>query len=162
MHALRALIHNKKASARLQGFTRRLGGCYRVPRNGVPIVTPATTLLPICRASLRGRAGDQAPTEQVCEAVRTTKSPQSKSTRWDERLSLRRASLRGRTSDQGPAEQVYVAGQTTKSSLSTPTRKEPRTILPTHNGHNKTQHHKTTLRPYIQYQKVSDRHNGTL
>jgi hypothetical protein len=41
------------------------------------------------------------------------------------------------------------------------TRREPRPTLPAHDGCDETQHHQITSEPYIQYQKVSGKHDGT-
>jgi hypothetical protein len=49
----------------------------------------------------------------------------------------------------------------TKFMSSGPTRKEPRSTLLAHDRHDRKHRHQTTSRPYIQYQKVSDKHDGT-
>jgi hypothetical protein len=64
--------------------------------------------------------------DQVCEVGRPTKSPPSKSARWDDRLSPRRARPRGRMTDQVSVEQVCKAGQTTMSLPSKTARRGDR------------------------------------
>jgi hypothetical protein len=98
------------------------------------------------RASMQDGLNDQVSTEQVCEAGRPTKPPPSKSARQGDRPS---------------PQWVYEVGWTTLSLLSRSTRKELRPTLSTHDGRDKTQHHQTTVRPYLQYQNMPDRHDGT-
>jgi hypothetical protein len=60
-----------------------------------------------CRATMRGIAGDQVPTEQPCEEGQATKSLSSNLARRSKRPSPYRETLRGGADDQVPAEKPY-------------------------------------------------------
>jgi hypothetical protein len=99
------------------------------------------------RARLRGGVTDQVPTEQVCVAGRPTKYPLSKPARG--------------VNNQVPVEQACEAGQTNKAPPNGSAKKELGPTQSPHDDDDKTQHYQTTPGPYIQNQKVSNRHDGT-
>jgi hypothetical protein len=119
---------------------------------------------PIFKIRFCCNAGCQVPRNGVSIAKAHNLSstyPPNKTARRGEWPSPHQASLWGGANDQASAERICEAGWTIKSSSSRSTMKEARSTLSAHDSHDKTQHHQTTSRLYIHYQKVSGRHDGT-
>jgi hypothetical protein len=108
------------------------------------------------RATLRGGADDQVPTEQPCKAERATKSMSSNLARRSGWSSPCRATSRGRLDDQVLAEQPNEAERTSPCqaiSSETGIRKcRPNDTSP--RQQEKTGRHQTMFGPRVRCQKI--------